>query len=147
MGMDITEKIGQVNERLADARVRVAIEQRGDRLILRATLPPKPNSARTSAWQQRISTGLPANLAGLREAEKRSRLLGAQLAAREFDWGQWGYKPAIARLTCAEWVKRFRADYVGNGGRLDTWEGDYLKIYRRLPLESMLSVPVSKRWC
>ncbi|NEQ46989.1 MAG: site-specific integrase [Leptolyngbya sp. SIOISBB] len=137
--MDFQLKLKQINDLLRESRVKVAIGQTGDRLVLRATLPPKPDSSKTIPYQQRISTGLPANPAGLREAEKRARLLGAQLPAREFDWEQWGYKTAIAKLSCADWIDRFQKDYISKGGKLDTWEGDYLKIYRRLPPESPLS--------
>ena len=118
----------------------MSIGQKGGALTLQATLPPKPDSSRQVPYQQRISTGLPANPAGLREAEKRARLLGTQLPAREFDWQQWGDKTAIAKLTCADWVDRFQKNYIGDGGKLDTWEGDYLKIYRRLPSELPRSV-------
>jgi integrase len=43
-------------------------------LWLRATLPPKPSSRKTAPYQQRLATKLPANPAGIREAEKRARL-------------------------------------------------------------------------
>lgn len=114
----------------------------GDLLLLRAKLPPKPDSKKAAPYQQRISTGLPANPAGLREAEKRARLLEAQVPAREFEWEQWGYKPHLAKLSCADWIDRFQNDYLSKGGKLDTWEGDYLKIYCRLSLEAPLSVAV-----
>jgi hypothetical protein len=82
---DLNGKLRQVNGRLKASKVGVAVEQKGERLVLRATLLPKPDSPRKEPYQQKGYIGLPANLAGLRQAEKESRLLGAQLAAREFD--------------------------------------------------------------
>ena len=83
--MDISGKLRQVNGRLKVSKVGVAVEQHGGVLRLQATLPPKPGAKQTESSQQRVSLGLPANPDGLRRAEKEARLLGAQLAAREFD--------------------------------------------------------------
>jgi hypothetical protein len=47
-------RIAQANGRLKASKVGVAIEQIGDRLALRATLPPKPSSDRSVAYQQRV---------------------------------------------------------------------------------------------
>ena len=140
--MTLESKLNQANGRLKASKVGVRIEQRGQRLVLRANLPPKPSSKRGSPCQQRIPIGLPANLTGLREAEKQARLLGAQLATREFNWHAWGYIPAIVSRSCQDWVNCYQVDYLANGGQLDTWEGDYLKVFRRLPLDSPLSPAV-----
>jgi integrase len=41
--MTIDEAIALANTRLKSAKIRIAIERRGDRLWLRGTLPPKPH--------------------------------------------------------------------------------------------------------
>jgi hypothetical protein len=94
--VEIDGRISQANGRLKSAKVGVAIERQGDRLWLKATLPHKPSSSKDkSYWQilwQKISLGARATPAGLQHAEKRARLLGAEL--------NLGKNDAIA-----EWVK------------------------------------------
>lgn len=130
--MDISGKLRQVNGRLKASKVGVTVEQQGGKLRLRATLPPPPGSTRRDPYQQRISLGLPANLAGLRQSEKEARLVGAQLAAREFDWARWGHAGGES-WRCGEAIQSLEDSYLGNGGNRDTWEGDYLKALDKLP--------------
>ena len=137
--MNISASLQQVNERLKASSVKVCIQQRGDRLVLRATLPPKPSSHKTEPHQQRLSVGLPANLSGLRAAEKRARLLDAQIAAREFNWAEWGVATGPVVRSCGEWVARYQKDYIDNGGSLDTWNGDYAKVLKKLPASASLN--------
>lgn len=139
--MDILGKLRQVNGRLKASRVGVAVEQSGGKLRVRATLPPPPGSGREEPYQQRISLGLPATPDGLREAERQARLLGAQLAAREFDWGRWGH-PAKNEWRCGAAILSLEAKYLASGGRVDTWHGDYLKVLRALPGDGRLTVDV-----
>jgi integrase len=100
-----------INARLKADRVGVAIQQRGDRLALVATLPPKPGSPRTAPYQQRIALGIYASLAGLRQAERQARLLGEELACDAFDWSKWvdldgAESPPV--VTTGEWIDRFK---------------------------------------
>lgn len=138
--MDIAGKLKQINARLRTSHVGVAVDRRGDRLRLRATLPPKPGSGKTTPYQQRLALGLSVNPAGLKEAEKRARLLGAQLAAREFNWSDWGFQEAIERRCCGEWIDLYKAHYLGQGGTVTTWDGDYAKPLGKLPAQATLSV-------
>lgn len=137
---NLAGKLRQVNGRLRAARVGVSVEQAGGRLRLRATLPPPPGSVRSTPFQQRIALGLPANPAGLRQAETEARLLGAQLAAREFDWGRWGKTSGPPVWRCGEAVAALEGAYLSGGGSADTWAGDYYKILRRLPADQALTV-------
>lgn len=139
--MDFEDKLATVNERLKEARVGVAIEVHGRRLKLRATLPPKPNSTKDRPWQQRIAIGSPANLAGLRAAEKEAKLVGALLASKEFTWARY-LKPLDAQGTgpnCGVWVQRFEAHYLSNGGKATTWKGDYAKVFKQLSDDAPLT--------
>lgn len=137
--MEITGKLRQVNGRLKASKVGVSVEQQGDKLRLRATLPPKPGSTAKEPSQQRISLGLPANPDGLRRAEKEARLLGAQLAAREFDWERWGVVGAAAPTWgCEAAIEGFKNQFFAAGGTIDTWEGDYYRPLRKLPAGAKL---------
>lgn len=139
--MDLTGKIAQCNGRLKAANVAIRIEQRGNRLLLRGTLPPKPTSTKSSPHQQRLSPNLPANPAGLREAEKLARLISAQMATGEFSWVPW-QRSGSTPQSCEDWIEKFEQHYLGNGGSTATWAGDYLKIFKLLPPTANLDVSV-----
>lgn len=79
-------KIEQANKRLKAARLGLQIECRGEKLCLRGTLPPRPNSYRLNPYQQRISLNLPATAAGLKQAEQEAKVIAAQLIQNTFDW-------------------------------------------------------------
>jgi hypothetical protein len=67
----ISKTIAEANARLKS--LKITIVQRGDRLSLQATLPPKPNSDKDKWYQQRISLELRANIDGIRFAEAKAR--------------------------------------------------------------------------
>ncbi|MEO1741281.1 MAG: site-specific integrase [Cyanobacteria bacterium J06629_9] len=132
--MDITDKLSQVNAKLKAERTRVTIEQKGESLVLRATLPPPPKSTKTKPYQQRIHIGLPASPAGLRQAQREAKLVGAQLATREFDWDRYLGKDTEPEIKSADvWLDEFHRHYIAAGGRETTWAGDYYKPLQRLP--------------
>lgn len=54
-----------VNERLKAAKVGIKVRQKGNRLYLRGTLPPKPGAEKQHPHQQDLSLGIYANPAGL----------------------------------------------------------------------------------
>lgn len=143
--MDVDEQIARTNARLKDSRVGVSIERRGGRLWLRGTFPPKPGSAQTKPYRQKISLGFHATPAGLQQAERRARLLGAQLDLGEFNWTEWSDSivendkaPAIGTV-----LEQFEIDYWNNRERNSqsetTWKTDYLKVFSKLPKEALLT--------
>lgn len=140
--MDISGKLAQANGRLKAANVGVTIEQQGDRLRLRSTFPPRPGSSRKQPYQQRLCLGVRANPAGLKEAEAEARKIGALLSCREFDWTPYLRKSSPSPQSAQEWIERYREHYLSNDGTQATWEGDYWKVYRRLPLNQPLDVGV-----
>lgn len=100
-----------INERLRAAKTGVAVRQKGNRLYLRATLPPKSQSERDDPFQQEISLKIYANPAGLERAEAEARKLGALIACKEFCWDLYcGVAKSQATLTCGYWIERFK-DY------------------------------------
>jgi len=62
---DIKTRISEVNARLKAGGARATILQRGERLWLQATFPPKPHITKDKPYQQKISLGVNATPAGL----------------------------------------------------------------------------------
>ncbi|MBW4670407.1 MAG: integrase [Cyanomargarita calcarea GSE-NOS-MK-12-04C] len=133
--------INAINERLKTAKVGVKVEQRGDRLTLRATLPPKPGSAKTKPHQQYLSLKIYANPAGLRQAEAEAKVVGGLLACGRFDWGKYldeETSPGARKKfpNCAELVEKFKAEYFSQRGDTPqtqlTWKNDYESAFKRL---------------
>ena len=98
-----------LNARLHGADVGVSVQQRGNRLYLRATLPPKPGSAKTRPHQQQIALQIYANAAGLLKAEAEARKVGALLACKEFDWEPYLRQRVAGGDTCGDWIERYKA--------------------------------------
>ncbi len=138
--MDLKGRIAQANGRLRSANVGVTIEQCGSRLRLRATLPPKPSSKKTEPHQQRISVGIHANPAGVREAEKVAREIGAALDRDRFSWQDYSRTPVEKPLTIGEEIRRLEQAFFSDGGTVTTWKGDYRKAFGRLDMEKPLDV-------
>lgn len=82
----IDSKINQLNHRLKGAQLGLIIERRGQKLSLRGTLPPRPESHRLRPHQQRLTLNLPANSTGLKQAEQQAKIIAAQLIQNNFDW-------------------------------------------------------------
>lgn len=70
------QKIDEINARLKRANFGIQVCQRGDRLSLRATLPPKPNSVIRQPHQQWLTLGVYANDAGFAYAETEAYKVG-----------------------------------------------------------------------
>jgi integrase len=145
----IEARLNQANGRLKAAKVGVTIIRQGERLYLRATLPPKPLSDKVRNHQQYIALGVRANPGGLSYAEREARKVGALLDCNQFEWTPY-LKPAMPDpQTVSDWVQRFEADYFSRKARSHktetTWKGDYLKVFNRLPQDQALSVALLKQ--
>lgn len=103
--MNIEGKLNQANGRLHTAKVGVKIEVKGDRLYLRATLPPKPDSEKNHHYQQRIALGFHANPAGISLAEAEARKVGVLIDCK-FSCDSY-LKINRHTLTIAHWIERF----------------------------------------
>jgi len=138
---DLDGKIAQANGRLKAAKVGVSIERHGDRLYLRATFPPKPNSKKSAPYQQRVSIAH-ANHNGVQYAEKEARKVGALLDSRQFEWVDY-LKPTddpLQTKDTIEWVEQARHQHFCDRKSEVSWEKDYWEIYRRLPLDQPLTL-------
>lgn len=105
LGMDFQGRLNQANGRLVSGKVGVKIEVKGNRLYLRATLPPKPDSPKRQPHQQRLALGYYANPAGISLAEAEARKVGALLDCKEFSWEPY-LKASGQALTITHWIER-----------------------------------------
>jgi integrase len=141
---DFDQKLKQVNLRLKGANIGVTLERKGGSLYARATLPPAPDSPKTSPHQQHLRLALRANLAALKQAEAMAKKIGAALDLKEFTWADYARaKNKPANQTVADWCMSFEVDYFEEKERNATTEhsfkagyGTYLK---RLPQNQALT--------
>lgn len=135
----------EVNARLKAAKVGVTVQQMGDRLLLRATLPPSPASKQTRPHQQRISTGIYASAEGYKQIEKLARKLGADLALGQFRWEQWRETEVVKSKApvLGDWLPKFERDYFDRRGRNErtesTWENEYRRPLGRFDKKEQLT--------
>lgn len=133
-----------INTRLKAAKMGVAVVQRGDRLSLRATLPPRPGSESTKPVQQYLTLGVYANPAGLKVAEEKAKELAVDITRwkgiAKFDWDKWllTEKPGN---TCKHWIEAFKEEFLERRKSFSeyTWKRQYLSIFLRLPQDAELS--------
>jgi hypothetical protein len=132
-----------VNERLRAGRIGVKVCQRGDRLSLRATLPPKPDSQKTNPHQQYLALGIYANVAGLQRAEAEAKIVGGLLATNSFDWGRYLEREPSNVGTCGYWVEKFKIEYFASNGNSittqQTWKNHYQSCFSKLPQDEPLT--------
>ncbi len=126
-----------INERLKAGKVGVRVEIRGDRLSLRATLPPKPGSNKTKPYQQYLALGIYANPAGLQRAEAEAKIVGGLLARSEFDWSRYlRDEQELGIGDWAKWIEKLRDDYFAQKGNTPntqfTWKNDYEAAFKNL---------------
>jgi hypothetical protein len=117
--MNIDARIAQANGRLKSARVGISIEQKGNRLDLRGTLPPHPGSNQKQAYQQRLSLGIHANPSDVKLAEAEARKVGALLDCKQFDWQPYIKIAAATPQTVSNWIEQFEINYFQNRERSD----------------------------
>lgn len=142
--MDIQGRLNQANGRLRAAKVGVSIEAKGDRLYLRATFPPRPNSQKKEAFQQRLALGVHFNPAGISLAEQEARKVGVLLDYQEFSWEPYLQNKSNQRepLT-GDWIAQFQEHYFAR--RADTpksqttWHKDYWAVLKHLPQDQLLT--------
>lgn len=138
----IDARLNQVNQRLKAARMGLQIERRGQVLNLRGTLPPRPNSTRLKPHQQRLSLGLPATTAGLKQAEQEVKVIAAQLIQNTFDWRNYLHGLGGGRLDqlpLPQQIQAFEQHFFSEPQRLTnpasaktTWEAAYAPYFKKL---------------
>ena len=129
--------IAALNAELKGIRAGVAVQQIGDRLYLRATLPPKPGSNKSASYQQRIALGVYASEPGILKAKCEALRLSSDIASDRFQWSDWiSSKPASELMSVESAIALVETEYFQRRGRgvktESTWKGEYTLIYRRL---------------
>lgn len=133
--------INQANGRLKTARMGVTIRRRGQRLYLRATLPPKPAAQHKAPHPQEIALKIYANAAGISEAEKQAKALSVAIAGKTFDWVDWADVAVEAQKTIGQWRERFFEEFRKERKlKESTWKSSYRNPLRRLDGDRALTM-------
>ncbi len=132
------DKIKRANSKLD----RLKIMQRGKRLALRGTLPPKPGDG-AKPKQYTISTGLPATPEGVKLAVVKAQKIEADLIYDRFSWS-----PDKNELTVAKAIALFEQHYWQTRektiNRAKNYQYDYLDHFLFLPQDKLLSAQLLK---
>lgn len=149
MGLDIEAELSKVNSRLKSSGTRVAVEKRGNSLLLRGTFPPKAGSEKSKPYQQRLFLGLKASIAGLRASEQKAKIISGQLELKTFNWSEWVELEVLEpqSLSIAQWLEKFESDRWSkiekNRKSLRTWNDSYLRAFNKFEsLEAPLTLEV-----
>lgn len=139
--------LDQINARLKAGKVGISVRQKGDRLYLRGTFPPKPGEPE---WKQRdISLGIYANPSGYKRAEIEAKKAGAQLADKAFNWLDWIDSPKEELETISAWIKHYEDEYFNRRSRNPksetTWKTDYRQPFAQLPLDAPLTAEILRQ--
>ncbi len=143
---DLAIRLSGTNGRLKAGHIGLEVEVIKNRFYLRGILPSKQGKD-YPAKQQRISTGIRANISNLSAAERLARKISVQLADQSFLWDDYirakPKQPDPQTLTVSEWVARLESRYKAtrkkSSERDATWEKDYLRVYRDFPQHELLT--------
>lgn len=134
-------RIQQINQKFKAAQLGVQIERRGQKLNLRGTFPPKPDSPKLNPYQQRIPLGFPASAAGLKQAEQEAKIIAGQVLQNMFTWEAYrtiGGK-RLHHMNLPEQISAFEQAFSTEPSRLDhaastktTWQTAYAPYLRKL---------------
>lgn len=142
--MDLKGKLNQANGRLLAAKVGVTIEVKGNRLYLRATFPPLPDSSLSHSYQQRLALLFSCQPRwNISCTSSKPVHVGALLDCKEFSWQPY-LKAAGHTLTLGHWIEHKKQFHWQTTPRtqasLTTWKTDYQQIFNKLPAQQPLTV-------
>ncbi len=76
----------------------------------------------------------------LKQAEAKAWELAAQKAQGRFRWEDWNHqKVKLERMTAADWIEKYRLHRDRQGMDEDTWKRHYWAVYKKLPLDQLLT--------
>ena len=141
--MDFDKKLAEANAKLKAAKTGVAIARKGNRLWLRATLPPKPHINKSKSYQQEISLFLKTTPAGLQSAVIKAKQVGLELDQGVFDWYNW-LQIEDNRGKVSYWLEKFEEDYWDKTAKtettLATWKKDYQVVFNKFNSDESLTL-------
>ena len=144
--LDIDEKIKEANTVLKlEGQGRVHIERIGGKLVLRALLPPKPNSKNKLPSSQRIFLGKDATETGLYYAIQKAKSLSSDLNLDKFKWEDWiEVKPVVKNNQVKYWIEKFEAqhwrEHQKTEAAISTWRTCYHRAFSKLDSTAVLSI-------
>ncbi|MGG6270223.1 Arm DNA-binding domain-containing protein [Leptolyngbya sp. AN03gr2] len=115
---NVESAVEKLNIRLREAGVAVAVEIVGKKLVLRSTLPKKPEHGGNGVMRYRVSLGIPANSEGIKQAEAKSHELRRQVSSGTFDWANWQKHKPTTKTT--EDIDQFLIDAAAIAKRHNT---------------------------
>lgn len=134
----IDKQIRKANQKLT----RVTIMQKGKRLILRATLPPKPDDGLKNK-RYTISTGLLATAEGLKLALAKAQKLESDIIYERFSWSA-----PEEKITVSSAIAQFEKDYWNTRektlNRVSNYKKDYLEHFFYLPQDEAVTEDLLK---
>jgi len=135
--------LDEINARLKAAKLGVRLYQRGDRLALRATLPPRPGSAKVKPYQQYMALDLYANPVGFKLAEAEAHRLATLLSIGKFMWADFSLPDEKGGVLVKTWIQQLEEQYFHERARTSktegTWAKEYAAVLAKLPQEQVLT--------
>ena len=116
--------------------------QRGQRLTLRGTLPPKPGDG-DKPKQYTISPGLPATAEGLKIAVIKAQKIEADLIYGRFSW-ETEKDNLTVEFAIADFEKHYWATREKTINRTNNYKYDYLDHFLYLPQDEILTAELLK---
>jgi hypothetical protein len=90
-----------------------------------------------------IALGVPSNPAGVQLAERKARLLGAEIQNGTFEWNKWLVGQVLQTGTVADWIKGFAREYQSTIEPV-SWYKDYESVFSKLPQDEPLTAELLK---
>lgn len=117
--------LDRINSRLKEDGIRARVEQRGQRLCLRATVPLRDG---VGSKQQRLNL----DTTDLVQADLKARELGQQIRNKTFSWDQWE-DAASTTITCGEFRDAGRTLYEQRYQTESAWTKKWRPALNKLP--------------
>lgn len=141
---DAEEAIAALNQRLKDAGVSASVRPNGNKLVIRATVPKKPEDG-IGRKQYPFSLGISANRDGIKLIEAKCHELSRQVQNGTFSWAQWQRDRALPRaeMPISQLIAEFKAFYQRSHRCSDTtWANTWHYTFAKLPSGEALTEPL-----
>lgn len=120
--------LDRINARLKEDGIRARVEQRGQRLCLRATLPIQGG---VGSKQQRLNL----DTSDLVQADLKARELGQQIRTKTFSWDQWE-EQIQSNITFGDFRAAGRKLYEDKYENENAWQKKWKPALNKLPPDS-----------